>query len=68
MVSCLLSQQGIQPMPEGFWPMVVIVAVVVVYAIAKVMRNMQKSEEQWRQVDKSKLREWKDDDEWRDDA
>jgi hypothetical protein len=29
-----------QPMPEGFWPAIVIVAVVVVYAIAKVMRNM----------------------------
>jgi hypothetical protein len=67
MVSCLLSQQGIQPMPVGFWPMIVIVTVVVVYAIAKVMRNMQKSEEQWRQVDKSKLREWKDD-EWQDGA
>lgn len=57
-----------QPMPEGFWPVIVIVAVVVVYAIAKVMRNMKKSEEQWRQVDKSKLREWKDDDEWKDGA
>ena len=55
-----------QPMPEGSWPVIVIVAVVVVYAIAKVMRNMKKSEEQWRQVDKSKLREWKDDDEWGD--
>ena len=54
-------------MPVGFWPMIVIVTVVVVYAIAKVMRNMQKSEEQWRQVDKSKLREWKDD-EWQDGA
>ena len=57
-----------QPMPEGFWPVIVIVAVVVVYAIAKVMQNMKKSEEQWRQVDKSKLREWKDDDEWKDGA
>ena len=55
-------------MPEGFWPVIVIVAVVVVYAIAKVMQNMKKSEAQWRQVDKSKLREWKDDDEWKDGA
>ncbi len=53
-------------MPEGFWPVVVLVAAVVVYAIAKVVRNVRKSEEQWRQVDKSKLREWNDDDEWRD--
>jgi hypothetical protein len=32
------------------------------------MRNMKKSEEQWRRVDKRKLREWKDDDEWGDSA
>jgi hypothetical protein len=29
---------------------------------------MKKSEEQWRQVDKSKLREWKDEDDWGDSA
>ena len=55
-------------MNAGFWPVFVIAAVVIVYAIAKVMRNMKKSEEQWRRVDKSKLREWKDDDEWGDSA
>jgi len=25
---------------------------------------MRRSDEQWREVDKSKLREWDDDDEW----
>ena len=50
-------------MSTGFWPIFVITAVVIVYAIAKIVRNMKKSDEQWRQVDKSKLREWKDDDE-----
>lgn len=51
-------------MRAGFWPVLIITAVVIVYAIAKVLRNMKKSEQQWRQVDKSKLREWKDDDDW----
>ena len=53
-------------MSVAFWPVFVITAVVIVYAIAKILRNMKKSEEQWRQVDKNKLREWKDDDEWGD--
>jgi hypothetical protein len=55
-------------MSGGFWPVLVITAVVIVYAIAKIFRNMKKSEEQWRQVDKSKLREWKDEDDWGDSA
>ena len=51
-------------MPEGLWPVLVIIVVVIIYTIAKVLQHMRKSEEQWRQVDKSKLREWDDDDEW----
>lgn len=53
-------------MPEGLWPILVMIAVVIVFTIAKVLQHMRKSEQQWRQVDKSKLREW-DDDEWPDD-
>ena len=53
-------------MRTGFWPLFVITAVIVVYAMAKVVRNMKKSEEQWQQVDKSKLREWEDEDDWGD--
>jgi len=49
-------------MPQGLWPVLAIVATVIVYVIVKVLENMRKSEEQWRQVDKSKLREWEDDD------
>ena len=48
-------------MPEGLWPVLAIIAVVVIYTIAKVIDNVRKSEQQWRQVDKSKLREWVDD-------
>lgn len=38
-----------------------IVAAVIVYVIAKVVQNVRKSEQQWEQVDKSKLRIWDDD-------
>jgi hypothetical protein len=33
-----------------------------VYVAAKVYVNIRKSESQWRQVDKSKLKEWDDED------
>ena len=48
-------------MSEGFWPVIVIVAAVIVWVLAKIVINMKKSEQQWREVDKSKLREWDDD-------
>ena len=49
-------------MPEGLLPVLLIIAVVIVYVIAKVVENVRKSEQQWKQVDKSKLRIWDDDD------
>jgi len=49
-------------MPEGLLPILLIIAVVIVYALAKVVQNVRKSEQQWEQVDKSKLKEWEDDD------
>ena len=49
-------------MPEGLLPILLIVAVVIVYVIAKVVQNVRKSEQQWKQVDKSKLRICDDDD------
>ncbi len=49
-------------MPEGLLPILLIVATVIVYVIAKVVQNVRKSEQQWEQVDKSKLRIWDDDD------
>ena len=48
-------------MSEGFWPAVVIVVAVIVWVVAKVVINMKKSEQLWREVDKSKLQEWEDD-------
>jgi len=48
--------------PEGLTPILALIAVVVIYTIAKVVQFSRKSDEQWREVDKSKLREWTDDD------
>jgi len=48
--------------PEGLTPILVLIALVVIYTIAKVVQYSRKSDEQWREVDKSKLREWTDDD------
>lgn len=49
-------------MPEGLWPVLAIIAGVIIYTIAKVVENIRKSKKQWTEVDKSKLREWEDDD------
>ena len=51
-------------MPDGLWLILVLIAIVIAYVAAKVVFYMRKSEEQWRAVDKNKLREWTDDDEW----
>ena len=44
--------------------MIAFIAAVVVYTIAKVLRYMRLSDTQWQQVDKSKLKEWDDDEDW----
>lgn len=51
-------------MPEVLVYILVFIAVVIIYTIAKVIEHNRRSEEQWRKVDKSKLREWDDDDDW----
>ena len=51
-------------MSEGFWPVVLIIAGIIVWVLAKVVASIRKSERQWREVDNSKLKEWQDDDEW----
>ena len=50
-------------MPKGLIFLLVMIVVIVVYTIAKIVRYNRLSEQQWEQVDKSKLKEW-DDDEW----
>ena len=51
-------------MPSGLTLLLVFIAVVVVYTIARVVQLNRRSQEQWRAADKSKLREWDDDDDW----
>jgi hypothetical protein len=47
-------------MPEGLIFLLIFIAIVVVYTIAKVVSYMRQSERQWEQVDKSKLKVWDD--------
>jgi hypothetical protein len=39
------------------------IALIIVYTIVKVLQYMRLSEKQWEEADKSKLKEWEDD-EW----
>jgi hypothetical protein len=55
--------RGRDAMPKGLIFLLVMIAVIIVYTIAKVISYNRLSEQQWKQVDKSKLKEW-DDDEW----
>mgnify|MGYP001814365776 FL=1 len=50
-------------MSKGLFFILVMIAVIIIYRIAKVISYNRLSEQQWKQVDKSKLKEW-DDDDW----
>mgnify|MGYP001813227894 FL=1 len=50
-------------MSKGLFFILVMIAVIIIYTIAKVISYNRLSQQQWKQVDKSKLKEW-DDDEW----
>jgi hypothetical protein len=51
-------------MPDGLAFLLVLIAAIVIYTIVRVVQYVRLSEKQWRQVDKSKLKEWEDDDDW----
>ena len=51
-------------MPSGLIFLLIMIALIVIYTIAKVLQYVRLSDEQWREVDKSKLNQWEDDDEW----
>ena len=51
-------------MSEGFWPVVLIIGFIIAWVLVKVIANVRKSERQWREVDKTKLKSWEDDDDW----
>lgn len=48
-------------MPDGLKYLLIFIALVVIYTIAKVVSYMRQSERQWEEVDKSKLKKWEDD-------
>ena len=49
-------------MSKGLFFILVMIAVIIIYTIAKVISYNRLSEQQWKQVDKSKLKEWGDED------
>ncbi len=49
---------------NGYWWILLLLAIFVAYVLAKIAYYIRKSRQQWRDVDRSKLKEWKDDDEW----
>ena len=54
-------------MPKGLLLLLILIAVVIAYTIARVVSLNRISQQQWEEVDKSKLKEWEDDEEWEDD-
>ena len=49
-------------MNNGLWIALLILIFVIFYVVGKVRFYMKQSDAQWKQVDKSKLRAWEDDD------
>jgi hypothetical protein len=49
-------------MDERFWIAALVLAGFVLYVGAKVVGYMRRSEREWRQVDKSKLKTWDEED------
>jgi hypothetical protein len=55
---------GIRSMSGSLIFLLLIIAAIIVYTIAKVVSLNRLSEQQWEEVDKSKLKEWDDEDDW----
>jgi hypothetical protein len=51
-------------MSTGLIIVLVMVALIIAYTVVKVISYNRLSKEQWEDVDKSKLKEWDDDDSW----
>ena len=49
-------------MPDGLMLILLMILLVSVYTVAKVLQLVRRSEQQWQDVDESKLREWDDED------
>jgi len=62
-VAFLARQQSwneLAPVSREFWIAALFMAGFAIYVVAKVRMYMKQSEEEWRQVDKSKLKTWTD--------
>ncbi len=55
-------RRKVSMMPDGLTYLLIFIALVIVYTIAKIVGYIRQSEQQWRDVDKSKLRVWDDED------
>lgn len=51
-------------MQGGLAFLLVMIALIIIYTIAKILQYVRLSEKQWQDADKSKLKEWDDDDDW----
>ena len=60
----VIKAAGRSAMPKGLIFLLIMIAFIIVYTIAKVVSYNRLSQKQWEQVDKSKLKEWDDDDSW----
>ena len=60
MVNLHLVTLRLRIMPDGLLYLLIFIAVVIVYTVARVVQLQRQSKEQWEQVDKSKLKEWDD--------
>lgn len=54
---------GATKVSAGFWPVLLLILVVIAWVISKVVFYAKKSEQQWQAADKSKIKEWQDE-EW----
>lgn len=51
-------------MPDAIVFLWIFIGIVIISSAAKVIQYKRQSDKQWKEVDKSKLKEWDDDDDW----
>lgn len=61
MLNLRLVTPRMRIMPDGLLYLLIFIAAVVVYTVGRVVQLQRQSKEQWEQVDKSKIKEWDDD-------
>ena len=51
-------------MPEGLLWLLAFIVLVIAYTAKRVIELNRQAKRQWDEVDKTKLKEWEDDDDW----